>query len=239
MEEWRDISDYQGYQVSYTKQVRNKKKGNILKQIRKSNRRYTYIGSRCLSVDTLFYSAFPECIPDNCLPGEVWEDIPGFPGYQASTLGRIKSFCDKHSGIRKESSIVHQAVAHHGYRRLQICRDAKRINYYVHRLVLLTFVGPIPDGMEVGHLNGDTSDNRLENLCYCTKEENEALKVQTGTHHWVKLTPEQAGFIKKNYSCVADGGIYTASKLAEMFNVSKECIHGIIQGRSWRHLTNY
>lgn len=47
-----------------------------------------------------------------------------------------------------------------------------RKDRYIHRLVLEAFVGPCPEGMEARHINGDHQDNRLENLCWGTKEEN-------------------------------------------------------------------
>ena len=42
----------------------------------------------------------------------------------------------------------------------------------MHSLVLLTFVGPRPDGMGIDHLNEDKLDNHLENLEYVTNQEN-------------------------------------------------------------------
>ena len=58
--------------------------------------------------------------------------------------------------------------------------DEGRCHEYVHRLVLETFVGPRPDGMEARHLNGDCQDNRVENLIWGTPLENGADKIR---HH--------------------------------------------------------
>lgn len=52
---------------------------------------------------------------------------------------------------------------------------------WIHRLVLESFVGPCPPGMECRHLNGNPSDNRLINLAWGTKEENAHDKVLHGT----------------------------------------------------------
>lgn len=52
---------------------------------------------------------------------------------------------------------------------------AVSVNYkhhYVHRLVLETFVGPCPEGMECDHVNRDRSDNRLQNLRWVTSVDN-------------------------------------------------------------------
>ncbi len=60
---------------------------------------------------------------------------------------------------------------------------------FVHRLVLLAFKGPRPDGQYCRHLNGVPTDNRLANLAWGTKSENTFDKVGHGTHpHASKTT---------------------------------------------------
>jgi hypothetical protein len=53
---------------------------------------------------------------------------------------------------------------------------------YVHQLVAEAFIGPRPAGQEVRHLNGDPSDNRVENLAYGTRSQNVLDSVQHGTY---------------------------------------------------------
>lgn len=43
----------------------------------------------------------------------------------------------------------------------------------IHQIVLEAFCGPCPDGMEVLHGNGIRTDNRLSNLRYGTRSEND------------------------------------------------------------------
>lgn len=43
---------------------------------------------------------------------------------------------------------------------------------YVHRLVYETFVGPIPEGFEIDHIDADTTNNKLENLQILTRKGN-------------------------------------------------------------------
>jgi HNH endonuclease len=52
---------------------------------------------------------------------------------------------------------------------------------YVHRVVLETFVGPCPPGLETRHLNGRPSDNRLVNLAWGSTAEQVADKIAHGT----------------------------------------------------------
>ena len=112
---------------------------------------------------------------------EVWRDIPGFEGaYQVSDFGRVRGL-DRtvhHQGghrfvrgriLRSRFSPNgghHQVVLGYG------TKGGKHINARVHALVLLAFVGPRPEGLEIRHLNGTPSDNRLTNLEYATKPPN-------------------------------------------------------------------
>lgn len=58
---------------------------------------------------------------------------------------------------------------HVGYRAVQI--NGK--SYEVHRLVAQTFLGPIPKGYQVDHINRCPGDNRVENLRIVTQSENQ------------------------------------------------------------------
>ncbi len=59
------------------------------------------------------------------------------------------------------------------YPQVSFGKGGTRDRRYVHELVLTTFVGPRPDGMLVRHLNDIPTDNRLENLAWGTKSENQ------------------------------------------------------------------
>jgi Zn ribbon nucleic-acid-binding protein len=56
--------------------------------------------------------------------------------------------------------------------------------HYIHRLVLMTYVGPCPPRHESRHLNDDKLDNRLENLCWGTQSENNKDRSANGIHHY-------------------------------------------------------
>lgn len=100
--------------------------------------------------------------------------LPGFPGYQINRSGVVLSKNGKPLAERRvgggPGKIPYLIVAlYDGH--------GGRTERYVHHLVLETFVGPRPDGMETRHLNGNHSDNRVENLAWGTKSENGADKV--------------------------------------------------------------
>jgi len=74
----------------------------------------------------------------------------------------------------------------------------------VHRLVLAAFVGPCPDGMEVRHIDGDSSNNVLENIAYGTHSENELDKIRHGTHIHARKA-----HCKRGHAFVGDNIIWT------------------------------
>ena len=97
---------------------------------------------------------------------EIWKDINGYEGlYQISNLGRVKSF---YSGYVK----ILKLKITNGYYRIGLRKNGKRKFYQIHRLVYETFIGEIPQGIQVNHINEVKTDNRLENLNLMTPKEN-------------------------------------------------------------------
>jgi hypothetical protein len=111
---------------------------------------------------------------------ETWKAIPGYPFYEASDLGSVRSIdrTEAATGRRLPSVVLKTRVSNSGYVLVNL-RDAdgKTQTRTVHRLVMLAFAGPCPAGQQTRHLNDNPLDNRWpENLCYGTREENQADK---------------------------------------------------------------
>lgn len=108
------------------------------------------------------------------LPDEIWRQFRDTEIY-VSNLGRVKN--------TKTNKIVKGTTRTDGYHqtRLQVYNNGKSI--LTHRLVWLAFVGEIEEGMVINHINGDKSDNRLENLEKVSHQEN-MIKASTETNVW-------------------------------------------------------
>jgi len=164
---------------------------------------------------------------------EIWENIEGFEGiYQVSNLGKVKSL---KFGKEKYLSITKSSI---GYLNTKLQLNKKNKSFLVHRLVAETFIKNEFNKPCVNHINGIKTDNRVENLEWCTHKENteHSLKndlIKTGYNHkQSKLSLKDIEYIRKNYKekDKKNGGY----KLAEMFGVSRNCISNVVKNKTYR-----
>ena len=110
---------------------------------------------------------------------EEWKDIPGYVGlYQASSLGRIKSLP---KNGREEKILKQHISGRNGYCYVQLSKGGKIKNVRVHRYIALTFFGePTGEKVQVYHIDGCKTNNRIENLEYCSGKQNMRHAYDTG-----------------------------------------------------------
>lgn len=113
---------------------------------------------------------------------EDWRPIPGWPDYDVSNLGRVIS------RMRRTPVLLKTRTLPMGYHKVALTRDGVVTDLTVHRAVMLAFVGPCPDGLQVRHLDGDPANNALSNLAYGTASQNMRDVVRHGRHHQVNKT---------------------------------------------------
>lgn len=170
--------------------------------------------------------------------GEVWKKIDGFDGnYEVSNLGRVRSWAPKgrYKTRPKEGRILSLGGKNAPYLWVPL-RSAKQSRYpSVHLLVAEAFVGPRPDGCEVNHKNGQTHDNRAENLEWVTKQQNEkhaadVLGKGVGARNpSAKLSDDQVAAIREAYA----SGSVSQYLLARISGVSQTQIGRIVRIERW------
>jgi hypothetical protein len=111
------------------------------------------------------------------LVSEEWREIPGFGGYEASGLGRVRSVDRKLSDGRLAGGVVLAATEDdNGYLRVTLSIDGRPVTKQVHVLVALAFKGRRPRGKEVRHLDGVKVNCQARNLAWGTKPQQEKDK---------------------------------------------------------------
>ena len=101
-----------------------------------------------------------------------WKEIPGFPGYEISIEGEVYFKGDVSCRKRRPSGICIQNRNRLGYKTVAINICGEKNRYYVHRLMGITFLDNKDNKKEIDHIDGDPSNNRLENLRWATHKEN-------------------------------------------------------------------
>ena len=162
--------------------------------------------------------------------------IPGFPGYKASDKGNIYSKGRWSTDWKRMRPRKHRG----GYCFVLLYKDGKAYNKYVHRLILETFVGPCPNGMQCRHFpDGDKRNNRLDNLQWGSRGANEEDKKTHGTsnqgerHGMCKLTEKDVLKVVRLHEKRGR----TISQIARKIGTSSGTVHSILTGKNWSYLT--
>lgn len=137
----------------------------------------------------------------------------------------------------KSQKFLKPTLAKNGYSYYSLYINKKRYYRPVHRLVLETFVGKCPKGMECCHNNCNKQDNRLENLRWDTRSNN--IRDSVKYKHFrgenrpnAKLTEQDVRMIIYMYKT----GEFTQTVIADIYGVSHPCISFIISRKNWKHI---
>lgn len=120
---------------------------------------------------------------------ERWLPIPGYEGsYEVSNQGRVRSLdreITRSDGRvqRNRGRVLSPGIDTQGRHGVALKALGHSKSFRVHTLVMLAFVGPRPDGMEVCHWDGRPENNALSNLRYDTRSANRFDAVRHGTHY--------------------------------------------------------
>ena len=164
---------------------------------------------------------------------ETWLPVVGYEDcYAVSDAGRVWGWGALAGSGRKRGCYLKARRDKGGYEYVGLNRKRTVRNCAVARLVMAAFVGRCPSGMEVNHIDCDTSNNALGNLEYVTHAENMAHARRHGRMVCVnrKLTTEQVSEIRR----LRQTRTAKIRDLAELYGVSTSTICSAQTGKSYR-----
>lgn len=169
--------------------------------------------------------------------------VKGFPGYRVWADGRVQS-CWRFKGgglgrtpewyLSEEWKTLKPDPDKRGRKRVTVRFGRRSVKLRVSRVVIESFVGPAPAGMECCHENGNETDDRLSNLRWDTHSGNLLDRRRHGTNvegekvNTAKLTAADVAEIRRIGRPL--------KPLAERFGVSETQISNILNRRSWTHV---
>jgi len=153
--------------------------------------------------------------------------------YEISNTGKIRH---KHSGRERKLRINNS-----GYPYVMLCKDGKKLNCKVHRLVAQTFLENTENKETVNHIDGNKTNNNVDNLEWATRSENTQhafanglINIKGEQNHNSKLTKFKVIEIRERR--VTNPKLWTQSKLAKEYGVDRSQISRIIHRKTWAHV---
>lgn len=157
---------------------------------------------------------------------DIMKPIPNHQDYYITESGNVWS--------NKTNKFLKTQKLNHGHLVVALGNHNKK--YLIHRLVLETFVGPCPDGLECRHLNGIPNDNRLENLVWGTHREN--MKDNVIHNKWsnpfTKLSDKDIRMIIYMWNT----GLFSQKEIGDIYETIQSNISQIVNGKTRRHIWN-
>lgn len=164
---------------------------------------------------------------------EIWRNISGYPGYKVSNLGRVKSMernvKHRNSYRKVRERILKPNKNRNGYLMVPLCNEGKNKTMLVHRLVAKAFVQNYSlFNTDINHINEIKTDNRAENLEWCTKEYNNNY----GTRNEKSSKSKINGKKSKAVICIETGKFYPSTREVErQFGFSHQSISACCEGK--------
>lgn len=172
---------------------------------------------------------------------ETWVPIVGFEGlYEVSDHGRVRGLRGKNGkspGVLWPMRVAINPTLRYASISL-VDKNGRSSHYLIHRLVAFAFIGSCPDGHECAHMDGDPENNRVENLKWATKRENQNHRVIHGTDcrgekcYAAKLKESDVHEIRR----LAKAGGMTYAEIGRIFGITPSPVRSIITRKTWKHI---
>lgn len=158
--------------------------------------------------------------------------IKGFENYLINDIGEIFSLPKR---TRKGKRQMKPLKYKNGYIFIDLVKDAKVYRRLVHRLMAESFIPNPENKREVNHINGIKNDNRLNNLEWNTRSENQKHSIKTGLR--------SAKGIKNSQSKLTEDDVRQIRKLnlkysdiSKIFNIGISNVSAIKNNKTWTHI---
>ena len=142
-------------------------------------------------------------------------------------------------GQHYQNRVMSQSSDADGYMKLTLSRNGKKKSVAVHRLVARAFIDNPHNLPEINHIDEDKTNNRVENLEWCTTAYNltygHRLDCAKGERSpKSKLTEDQVKTIRNIY--IKGDAEFGQAALGRKYGVSQQSIRSIVTCETWRHL---
>lgn len=153
---------------------------------------------------------------------EIWKVIEEFPNYEVSNLGRVRN--------KEKKNIIAPIKGSNGYLSVRIRRnsgDREKPSLSIHRLVAKAFIENPDNKPQVNHIDGNKLNNNVDNLEWCTREENSQHAMKLGL-----FKPEPPESPKRKVRIVETGEVFDSIReCAKQLRVAEQHIWACLNGR--------
>lgn len=138
------------------------------------------------------------------LNGEEWRDVIGYESlYAVSNMGRVARLSRITVGSDGRTypfrcRLLSPNRGSLGYMVVGLHKDRTTILKKVHTIVVESFLGEIPNGKEIDHIDSNKSNNSLSNLRVCSHKENMNNPITLSKNRQPKKNVHSLSVIRTN-----------------------------------------